>query len=200
MKEVRQESRTKLLNCAKEEFLAEGFEKASLRRICQKAGVTTGAVYFFFRNKEELFCQIVSDTANELSVLGNELLELEFRELETGADCDARLMEFLYRRKDEILLLLEKSAGTRYASYSEELYRQMREMFSLFFQRFGDGAAEPELIRILAEMRMKGFLELLKGDYSMEQLLRLTRQIGVYADGGFRHLTAGQAHNTDMEN
>ena len=25
------------------------------------------------------------------------------------------------------------------------------------------------------------FLELLKGDYSMEQLLRLTRQIGVYA-------------------
>ena len=167
MKEVRQESRTKLLNCAKEEFLAMGFEKASLRRICQKAGVTTGAVYFFFRNKEELFCQIVSDTANELSVLGNELLELEFHELETGADCDARLMEFLYRRKDEILLLLEKSAGTRYASYSEELYRQMREMFSLFFQRFGDGAAEPELIRILAEMRMKGFLELLKGDYSM---------------------------------
>ena len=53
MKEYRQESRTKLLNCAKEEFLAMGFEKASLRRICQKAGVTTGAVYFFFRNKEE---------------------------------------------------------------------------------------------------------------------------------------------------
>ncbi len=45
-------------------------------------------------------------------------------------------MEFLYLRKDEILLLLEKSAGTRYASYSEELYGQMRKMFSLFFQRF----------------------------------------------------------------
>ena len=56
-------------------------------------------------------------------------------------------MEFLYLRKDEILLLLEKSAGTRYASYSEELYGQMRKMFSLFFQRFGNRAADPELIR-----------------------------------------------------
>ena len=200
MKEYRQESRTKLLNCAKEEFLAMGFEKASLRRICQKAGVTTGAVYFFFRNKEDLFCQIVSDTAKELSALGNALLEREFHEPETGADCDARLMEFLYRRKDEILLLLEKSAGTRYASYSEELYGQMRKMFFLFFQRFGNRAENPELIRILVEMRMKGFLELLKGDYTMEQILRLAQQIGIYADGGFRQLTAGQNQVTDMEN
>ena len=79
MKEYRQESRTKLLNCAKEEFLAMGFEKASLRRICQKAGVTTGAVYFFFRNKEDLFCQIVSDTAKELSALGTHCWSENFR-------------------------------------------------------------------------------------------------------------------------
>ena len=78
MKEYRQESRTKLLNCAKEEFLAMGFEKASLRRICQKAGVTTGAVYFFFRNKEDLFCQIVSDTAKELSALGTHCWSEDF--------------------------------------------------------------------------------------------------------------------------
>ena len=200
MKEYRQESRTKLLNCAKEEFLVMGFEKASLRCICQKAGVTTGAVYLFFRNKEDLFGQIVSETAKELSALGNALLEREFHEPETGADCDARLMEFLYRRKDEILLLLEKSAGTRYASFSEELYGQMRKMFSLFFQKFGGISADPELIRILVEIRMKEFLELLKGDYSMEELLRLTRQIGIYADGGFRQLTAGQNHDTDMKN
>lgn len=109
-------------------------------------------------------------------------------------------MEFLYLRKDKILLLLEKSAGTRYASYSEELYGQMRKMFSLFFQRFGNRAADPELIRILVEMRMKGFLELLKGDYTMEQILRLAQQIGIYADGGFRQLTAGQNQVTDMEN
>ena len=75
-----------------------------------------------------------------------------------------------------------------------------RKMFSLFYQRFGNRAADPELIRILVEMRMKGFLELLKGDYTMEQILRLAQQIGIYADGGFRQLTAGQNQVTDMEN
>lgn len=84
MKEYRQESRTKLLNCAKEEFLAMGFEKASLRRICQKAGVTTGAVYFFFRNKEDLFCQIVSDTAKELSALGTHCWSENFTNRKQG--------------------------------------------------------------------------------------------------------------------
>ena len=39
-------------------------------------------------------------------------------------------------------------------------------------------------------MRMKGTLELLKGEYSMEHVLRLTQQTGIYADGGFRSLIA----------
>lgn len=39
-------------------------------------------------------------------------------------------------------------------------------------------------------MRMKGFLELLKGDYSMEYVRTLTRRIGDYADGGFQRLAA----------
>ena len=36
-----------LIAVAKQEFLDKGFEGASLRTICKKAGVTTGAVYFF---------------------------------------------------------------------------------------------------------------------------------------------------------
>lgn len=43
------ETRKELLKCAKEEFMDKGFMGASLRNICQKAGVTTGALYFFLR-------------------------------------------------------------------------------------------------------------------------------------------------------
>ena len=66
----------------------------------------------------------------------------------------------------------------------------MRSAFSLFFHRYGAPDADAELIRILVEMRMKGTLELLKGEYSMEHVLRLTQQTGIYADGGFRSLIA----------
>ena len=42
------ETKTHLLQCAKKgNFMDKGFAGASLRGICQKAGVTTGALYFF---------------------------------------------------------------------------------------------------------------------------------------------------------
>ena len=43
------ETRKELLKCAKKEFMDKGFMGASLRNICQKAGVTTGAMYFFLQ-------------------------------------------------------------------------------------------------------------------------------------------------------
>ena len=48
-----------LLKSGREEFLAHGFEKASLRAICKKAGLTTGAFYSHFSGKEELFDALV---------------------------------------------------------------------------------------------------------------------------------------------
>ena len=181
MGEQDQQTRQRLLRCAKAEFLSRGFEHASLRRICGAAGVTTGAVYFFFQNKEDLFAQIVQDTAQQLTQLGHELASEELEHPDTGPDCDLRFMA---------LLLLEGAKGTRYASFREELYDTMRSAFSLFFHRYGAPDADAELIRILVEMRMKGTLELLKGEYSMEHVLRLTHQTGIYADGGFRSLIA----------
>ena len=55
-------TREKLMEYARQEFLEKGYMKASLRSICKKAGVTTGALYFFFQNKEDLLSAIVDDT------------------------------------------------------------------------------------------------------------------------------------------
>ena len=51
MAEEQKDSETKerLLSCAKKEFAAKGYAKASLRAICREAGVTTGALYFFHK-------------------------------------------------------------------------------------------------------------------------------------------------------
>ena len=45
----------RIMDSAKEEFRTLGFEKASLKSICQRAGVTTGALYKRYAGKEELF-------------------------------------------------------------------------------------------------------------------------------------------------
>ncbi len=63
------EKREQLIQAAKEEFMEKGYNKASLRSICSKAGMTTGALYFFFENKEDLYEEITGSAKNELKEL-----------------------------------------------------------------------------------------------------------------------------------
>jgi len=42
--------------------MEKGYMNASLRNICRNAGVTTGALYFFFEDKADLFRAITKET------------------------------------------------------------------------------------------------------------------------------------------
>ena len=54
MVDEKQQTIEKIKQTALEEFYENGYAKASLRTICRRAGVTTGAMYFHFENKEAL--------------------------------------------------------------------------------------------------------------------------------------------------
>ena len=82
MKDER-ETKEKLLQSARAEFLAKGYQGASLRSICKASGVTTGALYFFFKDKDDLFTSLVAPQLNTLKAMltehmRQELLELSF--------------------------------------------------------------------------------------------------------------------------
>ena len=51
----------RLLDSARKEFMERGFLKAELKRICENAGVTTGAMYRHFKDKDAFFCALVDD-------------------------------------------------------------------------------------------------------------------------------------------
>ena len=55
----------RILESARKEFLENGFEKASLKAICEGAGVTTGALYKRYKGKEDLFCAVVEQTVKD---------------------------------------------------------------------------------------------------------------------------------------
>ena len=121
------ETREKLLKSALAEFSEKGYMKASLRKICADAGVTTGALYFFFRNKNDLFAAIVDPPLKELCRLLNEhymndaeemvsddpaVLTAEYH-IETHGGLDA-LVEYMYQYYDVFILLLTKAQGSEY--------------------------------------------------------------------------------------
>lgn len=57
--ERRKQTEQKLIRSGRAEFLEKGYAKANLRDICKAAGVTTGAFYFSFENKEALLAAIL---------------------------------------------------------------------------------------------------------------------------------------------
>ena len=117
------ETREKLIESAKAEFMEKGYNKASLRTICANAGVTTGALYFFFEDKADLFRAIVGKPVDELfSIMQSHFDEDD--EIIMSPDYDADeddhseiaqvLINHIYSNYDAAILLLTKSQGSEY--------------------------------------------------------------------------------------
>lgn len=53
----------KLIQSGENEFFEVGFQKASIRSISSRAGVTIGSLYHYFESKEDLYERVVEKTA-----------------------------------------------------------------------------------------------------------------------------------------
>ena len=58
-----------IAQAAYKEFLTCGFQKASLHKIAEKAGVTTGAIYTRYQNKDALFVSLLQGFFKTLEVI-----------------------------------------------------------------------------------------------------------------------------------
>lgn len=137
------ETKEKLLESAKSEFLEKGYMKSSLRKICANAEVTTGALYFFFEGKEDLFAAIVEPPLNTLT----EVLSQHFTEdmsiisapgfIEKYSIADdkeheifgASLVHHIYQHYDAFMLLLTKAQGSRFENCVDSLVELIEKSY-----------------------------------------------------------------------
>ena len=57
------DKKKQLLEAALHVFATQGFEKASMREIAANAGLTTGAIYYHYKNKDDLYYDAVKESA-----------------------------------------------------------------------------------------------------------------------------------------
>lgn len=178
----------RLLKAARAEFSEHGYEKASLRKICARAGVTTGALYFFFQNKEDLFEHVVGNVVRSMERLTDEMIEEELRDSSVGVDNEKKFLEFMWKNQEVVRILMEKSAGTKYEDYGEKMVQGLEGIYARFFQKFGE-VPDRALIHALVKMKTQGYMELITGGYSLERILKLAEMLGWYTEAGFEGLT-----------
>jgi len=114
-----------ILAAALDEFSTRGFEAARLDDVAKRAGVAKGTIYLYFRDKENLFQELIRTMLMPLigtiealgaanvpvSVLGEQIVELFMREV------------YETRRKDVIRLMI--SEGRRFPKLAEFYYREV---------------------------------------------------------------------------
>lgn len=76
--------RTQILNAARALLLKEGFSKTSVNKISRKAELSIGSVYFYFKNKEDIFASLQQEGLEILHAYVNS-------ETEGITDCQERL-------------------------------------------------------------------------------------------------------------
>ena len=129
-------TKEKIIESGKKQFLEIGFENANLRRICKDAGVTTGAFYKYFSNKEELFESMVGQLAYDILNLYKKYKDKSF--IKYNSDCpisekiileilklkeeaSIRSVSYFYDNKENFQLLVFSSYGTKYENFIEKI-------------------------------------------------------------------------------
>lgn len=114
-----------LIRCGREEFLEKGYAGANLRDICKRAGVTTGAFYFSFENKEALLGAILDPLIAEYQKMMYEITKREQEHPETAEQNEREIMEYICAHRQECELVLEKCSGSKYESFRDVVFNNM---------------------------------------------------------------------------
>ena len=140
-------SHVKILSAARDEFLEQGFEKASMRRIGERCGMTAAGIYRHCRDKEDLFEQLVSPAVERLygwleGHVGRYMEAVEGDGAVLWKDTEIDLMrEVVYPDMVTYRLLLTRAQGTKHADFLHDLAKYN----------------QTEMERYLPLLRAKGF-------------------------------------------
>lgn len=184
------ETKERLIESASAEFAEKGYTKASLRKICANAGVTTGALYFFFKDKEDLFAAIVEQPFVELKkiLLGHFTTEKEipmseiYEHIEGGHDeLSAALIHHLYANRGAFMLLLTKSQGTRFERCVDEMVdmtdKTYRAMAKNIARQLPDKRINSYMLHWLSHMIIDAFIHLLTHEPSEKKAVTAMNRI-----------------------
>ena len=169
------ETKKKLLESAKKEFLEKGFTGASLRTIAANAGVTTGAMYRHFKDKNAFFCALVDDAiaATKQTIMladpkNHENLTPE--QMQEHMDFEKKstddFLNYMYENFDAFTLLFRKSAGSTHEHFQEDicdLYtKNCEKTFAwMYEQKIATKQVSPMTIHFMASTIINAFCDII---------------------------------------
>ena len=211
---VSEETKTRLLKAAAQEFYSRGFSGSSLRQICQNAEVTTGALYFFFNGKDDLFEAVISMVtvpikqaltahyASEQDIMNAPVLNPvpdidtfieQFVNKEDDLEVFSAIIHAYFKNQMLFDIVLKNQTHPAVAKFMEEITAmteaQMAKLFELIrFLYPKKEPLDPFGVHWLARLQIESVLGMISSGFTEEEAMFHAKTVLKILKGGFINL------------
>lgn len=196
------DTKKKIQEVGKREFLKKGFKDASLNHIVAEAGFTKGAFYGYYKDKAALFEDLVADAADSLMNQFKAAQEAHFELIPEDKTSQSRelstqylhfFVEYIYDHFDAFKLVLCCADGTKYENYvndlveldvarTEQYYDMLREQGKIV------GTVSRELHHMLTSAYFTAVFETVVHNMAREQALSYIEELATFFNSGWNGL------------
>ena len=178
-------SHEKVKKAVKEEFLEKGFEDASVRSIGARAGMTSAGLYRHYADKEAMFDAMVEPLVESIKEWTVNHTNKKYTLLEGGVLDDElfgenfidMVKDVILPQRDEFILLVSRSGGTRYEHFIHDYVEEnQKEFFDAirYLQEKGYSTTniDEEELHMLLSAYLTACFEPVIHDYDDEKVLK----------------------------
>ena len=195
-------TKQKIVESAKKEFLEKGFMNASLRKIACNAGLTTGAMYRHFKDKDALFCALVDEA---IEVVDNAVMAADvsahfndpspmgeshhYEENKILTD----LLDYIYDNFDAFTLLFTKASGSTHENFLNEICEKytancIKTLTWLYENKYIEKNLDPMIVHVITTSLISAFTEIILHKIPKEQAVDFIKNISDFFHYGTMHI------------
>jgi AcrR family transcriptional regulator len=189
----------KIMAAAKEEFLERGYEKASMRGIADRCGLTAAGIYRHCVDKEDLFCQLVSPAEEKLKEWASGHMRRYEEPVKKGKkitwqDSNIDMMrELVYPNMEDYHLLVAKSKGSRYENFLHDMTEESQNKFLSYLEKLRKAGIKtpdisPQQLHLMMTAYITALFEPVVHNYSYEEAVNALETLEKFFLPGWKQL------------
>ncbi|WP_226667776.1 TetR/AcrR family transcriptional regulator [Metabacillus litoralis] len=196
MQTLKEEVRNNILKAALKEFGQYGYASSSMRRIAGTAGITTGNIYRYFKNKDDLFKALLEPSYEKfisyMLVIKNEIDTTFTKDVKKAFQyvrlVDETVVALLKEDSIEIKILLNLSEGSIYEESRQHLIDLTIQILEIIFTISKEtdklSTLDQNIVNMLATSIIEGMCMILRNYDDGETVKQLVDElIHIYSVG-----------------
>ena len=175
MQVPKDEVRDRILLSATDEFFEHGYKNASLRAIADKAEITIGNIYSYFKNKEDLFGNIMENIISSLEIFISGVFKDEIGENISIHKISDLICDIFIDNKKAFLIIISGSEGTSFDKVKFQIAKWIQVRLSAdYLPQIQEGTASDELSEGLSWSILEGIVKIMQSCFDDPEKMRLT--------------------------